>query len=395
MRKFNIKTLLIYVLIISYLLFVNLYGYKHIGSVLTDFITPLFFIITFILSLLLSNTDTNQRIKVKKNKYQSIFIIIISYLIIYMLSGLILGYVRSIYSHSILGIIKNTWIYILPVIFTELTRNILIKNTGKNKFFFMLITIIFAIIDINIYNLIGISETKSDWFQNTFSIIVPCITKSFSLTYISKTSGFIANLIYVIPLEITNIILPIYPNLDWYFKGLIEILLPILTFIKIKSLEDKIEAIEERTKTKESSLTKNIILITPLVIFALFVAGLFKYKPTAIVSNSMHPIYNRGDAVVIEKINKKNIKKLKKYDIIEYKLNNTIVAHRIIHIEKHNDGSKLYITKGDNNNVADKLKVNPNQIVGIVKFKIPKIGYPSVWLNDFFNKKEAPVETGN
>ena len=45
--------------------------------------------------------------------------------------------------------------------------------------------------------------------------------------------------------------------------------------------------------------------------------------------------------------------------------------------------------------MADKEKVTNDQIKGKVIFRIPKIGYPSVWLNEFLNKKEdVAVETG-
>ena len=208
------------------------------------------------------------------------------------------------------------------------------------------------------------------------------------------TSGYIANLIYLLPQELTNIILPIFPDLDWYFSSLFGILLPTICFIVIKYLDDRIEAIKPKSRLKKEKPIRLMIFISPLILFALFVAGIFKYKPTAIVSNSMYPIYQRGDVVIIEKVNTKNIKNLKKYDIIEYKLDNIIVAHRIIYIEKHNDGTVLYITKGDNNNIVDKEKVTQKQVNGIVKFKVPKVGYPSVWLNDFFNKKEVSIETG-
>ena len=90
---------------------------------------------------------------------------------------------------------------------------------------------------------------------------------------------------------------------------------------------------------------------------------------------------NRGDAVIVL-----DTKEIKLYDIIEYKLDKIRVVHRVVSIEKYNNGEILYITKGDNNNVVDKEKVTEDQIVGKVLFKIPYIGYPSVWLNDLFQK---------
>lgn len=393
MKKFNKKTIVIYSLILVYILFSNIFGYKYYSTIMTSVINPLFYIITFIISILLSNADNNQRIKAKVNKYQTMFILIISYLIIYVLLGLFLGYVKSIYSHSFLGILKNIWDYIIPIIFIELIRNILVRNSCNSKIVFLIIALLFTLIDIDLFNIISLTN-KAEIFKTTFSIILPAAIKNLSLTYISKTSGYTTNLIYLLPQKLTNIILPIFPDLDWYFISLLGILLPVFAFIIIKHLDDKIESSKSKSRLKKEKPIRIIILITPLIIFCLFVAGIFKYKPTAIVSNSMHPIFDRGDVVIVEKLDRKKRKNLKKYDIIEYKLNNIIVAHRIIHIEKHNDGSILYITKGDNNNTADNEKVSSNQINGIVKFRVPKVGYPSVWLNDFFNKEDVEVKTG-
>lgn len=395
MKRFNLKTIILYILLIIYLIFSVSYGYKHLPNIMSQIINPLFYIILTILCFLISDADKSQRIKAKTNKYQTIFIVTITYLIIYILLGLILGYVKSFYSHSIIGIIKNIWMYIVPIIFIEIIRNILIRNSGDKKIILIFIVILFTLIDIDLYTTLSSIYTKTDIFKLIFTTIIPTFISNIVLTYISKTSGYITNLIYRLPQNLTMIILPILPDLDWYFRGLLGTLLPIFAFILIKNLDTKIESTESRSRIRKTKITRTIPYIIPLIIFALFVAGFFKYKPTAIVSNSMHPTYDRGDVVIIEKINAKNAEKLGKHDIIEYKLDNIIVAHRIIYVEKHNDGTKLYITKGDNNNVADTKKVKPDQIVGIVKFKIPKIGYPTVWLNDFFNgKQEVEVETG-
>ena len=65
----------------------------------------------------------------------------------------------------------------------------------------------------------------------------------------------------------------------------------------------------------------------------------------------------------------------------------------IVKIEIIND-NKLYTTKGDNNDEIDKKKVTSDQIIGKAIVRIPKIGYPSVWLNEALNKNQnIEVET--
>ena len=47
----------------------------------------------------------------------------------------------------------------------------------------------------------------------------------------------------------------------------------------------------------------------------------------------------------------------------------------------------LYI-KGDNNDTKDVTKKTKDDIIGIVRFKIPLIGYPAVEISDIRNKEE-------
>ncbi|MCI8346789.1 MAG: signal peptidase I [Bacilli bacterium] len=168
-----------------------------------------------------------------------------------------------------------------------------------------------------------------------------------------------------------------------------------ITFIFIKNIHNKIELVEPRRIIRKNSSLKLIPILIPILFIICFITGVFKYKPIAILSNSMHPIFNRGDVVIIQKLEKNDLRKIKKYDIIEYMLDNDIITHRVIHIEKHNNNNKLYTTMGDNNNAPDIKKVKEEQILGKVIFTIPKIGYPSIWLRDFLTKNKKPnVETG-
>ena len=121
--------------------------------------------------------------------------------------------------------------------------------------------------------------------------------------------------------------------------------------------------------------------------FVGFVLGLFRNEPIAIVSNSMVPAFSRGDVVVVRKIDVDETDKLKVGDVLQYETDGRFVVHRIVKIKENDDGALVFTTKGDNNNAPDTNPVTESQIRGVVKYVIPKIGYPSVWLNDVFSKK--------
>ena len=104
------------------------------------------------------------------------------------------------------------------------------------------------------------------------------------------------------------------------------------------------------------------------------------------MSGSMEPIFYRGDLVIVEKIeNDNDCKKLKLYDIIEYRLDKRVVLHRIIRIE-NKEGKLIFTTKGDNNELPDELPVETSQVIGKIKFTVKYAGYPSVLLNEYFQK---------
>ena len=92
----------------------------------------------------------------------------------------------------------------------------------------------------------------------------------------------------------------------------------------------------------------------------------------------MYPEFTRGTVLIVKEYKNEEIKV---NDIIEYELNGNLIVHRVIEIEKE-VLENYYITKGDNNPDTDLLPVAQDQVKGIVKFKIPYLGYPSVLFSE-------------
>ena len=114
--------------------------------------------------------------------------------------------------------------------------------------------------------------------------------------------------------------------------------------------------------------------------------GLFKYEPITILSNSMAPVFNRGDVVIFKKIDENELNNIPKGSIIVYSTENKNIAHRIVNIIK-NGNTVLYQTRGDNNNSPDTNLVKSDQIHGVYTFNIKYLGFPSIWLYDYFNEE--------
>lgn len=114
----------------------------------------------------------------------------------------------------------------------------------------------------------------------------------------------------------------------------------------------------------------NIVLLYMSYIDKFDTPSFYIYTAYVITTNSMEPELKKDDVVVIKKAKADN---LKQGDIITFKQNGETITHRIVQIDDIEDG-KLYITKGDNNNVQDEQGLRFDQIEGKLVIKIPQLG---------------------
>ena len=118
------------------------------------------------------------------------------------------------------------------------------------------------------------------------------------------------------------------------------------------------------------------------MIIIILVSGIFKFQLVAIASNSMNPVFYRGDVLLIEKC---DIDTIDVGDILVFKNNNSVVTHRVIKREVVNNSIKL-TTKGDNNKAKDDIISTSSNVIGKAHFAIKYIGYPTIWLNELFHR---------
>lgn len=118
-------------------------------------------------------------------------------------------------------------------------------------------------------------------------------------------------------------------------------------------------------------------LVIVVVLFALITSYL-GFKPYVVRSGSMEPeIHTASVAVVNENVNFYDIEV---GDVVAFKLQTgELVTHRVIEITKI-DGITHFMTKGDNNDVADGYTTNIQNYYGKTEFSIPNLGYFMDWM---------------
>jgi len=339
-----------------------------------------------IISIPIENDHT--RFKGKKAKIKTTLIIVIIYNILYFLLGIPLGYQRNPLSMKFFSIIKNL-IYIVGLIaLQDYVRSKVINNVRK-KINYVIFTIVFVLIRLDYSEGIAVFTSGEKIFEYVCSTIIPEIAKGCVCSYLAFTGGTLLVYAYSIPMALIQVLLPIFPNLDWFLTSVFDILISLIVFL-YNNYEHTIKTNRlTRKERKKISPVKTIPSLIILIMAVSFIAGFLPAKPIAIMSNSMVPTFSRGATVISVKI--KDTSKLQVGDILHYQSENGEIIHRIVDIKENEDGELIFQTKGDNNGSPDTKWVEKEQIIGKVKVYIPYLGYPSVWFGEKLLGKKSSI----
>ena len=121
------------------------------------------------------------------------------------------------------------------------------------------------------------------------------------------------------------------------------------------------------------------VLVALVVILAIALVGvrLVGFQVFTVLSGSMEPTYHVGSLIYVRQIDEEDIEV---GTPITFRVSDgTLVATHRVHEIIAEDGERLYITKGDANDVTDP-PLKYGNVVGSPVFSIPFLGYYSSWL---------------
>ena len=140
-----------------------------------------------------------------------------------------------------------------------------------------------------------------------------------------------------------------------------------------------VESINKR-KEKKKIVKRIIEIIAIILIYNIILIiissingkdfSILGYKAYIVNTNSMEPTIEVGDIVIIKKV---KAEKLNQGDVITFTREGEVITHRITKIETE-EKSTQYVTKGDNNNTEDTLKIKYEDIIGKEILTIPQLG---------------------
>ena len=356
------------------------------GSIYSTIINPLFWIL-FCVILKLYIKRTYAIAKLKKEIIDYTLITVLGYIIIYLISGLFVSFGKNPNSTTFKGLLVNFWVTGSVILTREYVRYLIINNTfqkQKKKVGIALI-IIMTMLEVKTLNITDMNIYYA--FKQVASILLPALSKNILFTYLAYCKNYVAAVCYDLLIYLVLWLSPILPNMTWFMIAIIDIATPIILLLYIRYIKIKKDYFKSKESASDSEPKSVIILVIVVILAIWFALGIFPIKPIAIASGSMIPQINIGDIAIIKKCGPNDIKV---GDIIEYKMPDFTVVHRVIEIKQEN-GKFYFVTKGDNNSSRDKNLVTEEQLIGKCIFKIKYLGYPAIWITDVKTQNELDL----
>ncbi|MBQ9072430.1 MAG: signal peptidase I [Bacilli bacterium] len=374
MKKSYIK-MLIFQAAILLVLILN----SFVSNILKGYNIVLFLLLSIILFKIFFGIERDRH-RYTKDVFLDLFIFLLAFFMLYYIFGLVIGLARTDNYYTFLGF-KNFVIPItLVIILKEFLRYAMLQRTHDSKLLIVITYLIFLLLDVSDAIYYNDFSSGYDVFIFIALSLLPAITANLACTYISRKTGYKPIILYLLVTRLYLYLLPIVPDPNEYIVSIINLILPIVWLYRVYVFFDKEKDEHLTRKYNKKSVLGILIPSVVIVVLVYFTSGYFRYYAVAIASGSMSPAINKGDIVVVEKIEDR-YERLEEGQVLAFRYNNIVIVHRIIDIVE-TDGEYFFYTKGDANNNEDDYAIEQSDVVGVVRFRIPYAGLPTVWLNE-------------
>ena len=335
---------------------------------------------------ILANVFIKKRNIPSINKRQILLIMTVFalvYVMLYYLSGIKFGFYINPYRLSVSNLFK----FLIPItaiiVSEELMRFIIVSQKSKLAIVLCYFSCVFAeTIIVSTFASVG---SFSRFMELMAGALFPAVISNLLYNYLAKRYGIYPNLAYRAVTTLHTYIFSVSSGISPSLLTFIKLIVPIVIFVFIDALYEKKKrrAIGGNSRVlRVAGISIGSLVLIFMIGIIMLISNQFRYGSLVIATESMTDEINKGDVVIYESLDNQVIEK---GQIIAFERNDSVVVHRVIDIEIIN-GTVRYYTKGDANENADSGYITDTQIVGVVKYKLPSLGYPSLWMRSLFKK---------
>ena len=310
-------------------------------------------------------------------------VIALVYVMLYYLTGLHFGFYINPYRFSVFSFFR----YILPIsaviVFGEIVRYVLMAQDSTRARVLCYWSCVLADL------LLGSTLESITAFHHFIDFIAgylfPALLFNLLYNYLTRRYGMIPNLVFRWITTLHAYIFGVIPGISDSLHNFFRLLLPIAIYLFLDALYEKKRRYALGNTSRFVRVFSGILTAIVLIIMmgtVMLTSNQFRYGSYVIATESMTGELNKGDVVLYEAYRDRTIEE---GQVIVFEQGNSVIIHRVVDIEIIN-GITRYTTKGDANENVDSGYITDGDIVGLVDYKIPYLGYPTLWMRSLFKR---------
>ena len=308
-------------------------------------------------------------------------IYLLSYLIVAYGLGLLTGFARNPISINFSSLLKIILPSVIAIFATEYLRGFLAVKFKQKPGFYVAFCVLIAALMIFAEFDWSVLRDSELFFIFLCTILAKYVAQNAMFAYMSWRVSPVPVIVFRLVMEVGALFLPIFPNLGNFLTSVLGVLLPSAIYFSVSKV---VLADEESRGRIVRSAGLNFVMIPVFALSMIIIyltSGLGSYKMVAIASGSMEETFFRGDAVIYKRTSE--CADFSEGMVAAYTVSGKLVTHRIISLTE-TDGDCVIQTKGDANDDADAYQITSENLEGIVSYRIPYIGFPTVWLQSLW-----------
>lgn len=320
------------------------------------------------------------------NTNQVILIVTVAALVlvmVYYLTGLKYGFFKNPYKLSV----SNFFNFFLPIAIiiasTEVIRYVMMAQKSKLARAFCYFSCVIA--EMLIFSNIPSVTSFNRFIDLLAGALFPALIANFLYNYLAERYGMFPNISLRSILTLHSYIFPITSGLSESLVNLANLFIPIVLYLFIDALYEKRRKYALRNTSRIGRILSKAFTAVAVIIMigtVMLISNQFKYGALVIATESMTGEINKGDVVIFESYDDQTIEN---GQVIVFEKSNSTFVHRVVDIKIIN-GDARYYTKGDANDDNDIGYITDADIVGLANYRLPAIGYPSLWIRALFKR---------
>lgn len=310
-------------------------------------------------------------------------------LLVWLLVGVLTRFGHSPYAHALPLLLGNLLYVIARALGKEGARALLLHRAARRtaEGAFVGVVLLFTLLSLS-PGVWHVGPNRTGWVIMFVETVLPTLALEMLYTYTAWVGGPWAAVALHGLRDVFEWVSPYLPNPNWMIRGLSGTLVPILVLVVMALVYERylaVPASEEGEASQEEAVPQAqpgdtaawgwMLASIALLFLTWMTAGLLQIRLLVIQGISMEPTYHHGDLVFVRAV---PMDEVQVGDVVVFRRGRARIAHRVIAIKEQN-GERVLITQGDNNNVPDS-PVTSRDFEGVVVLWVPKLGWLSLGL---------------